>query len=267
MARIVTPALDPFPPPGHPLRFTTIAHRDRRVLGPFDESTLAAFVDDLPVRRDGIAFDVACGKARCSSSSHTGAAVSGLGIDRNGGSSRTDARRRRQRRSRSSSTFARARSGPGRRHSRLTAADLASCIGASGVFGGRRETLETLSGVARPGGLVLVGEGYLRRPLTEAEEGEFGIGEDEMVDVAATIATGTGLGLEPLGSLLATEPEWDAYEDAYAGAIERWAAEDAARDDPDRGPFLERAAFMRDTYARWRREAMGFGLFLFRRPR
>ena len=147
------------------------------------------------------------------------------------------------------------------------AADLASCIGASGVFGGRRETLETLSGVARPGGLVLVGEGYLRRPLTEAEEGEFGIGEDEMVDVAATIATGSGLGLEPLGSLLATEPEWDAYEDAYASAIERWAAEDAARDDPDRGPFLERAAFMRDTYARWRREAMGFGLFLFRRPR
>ena len=85
------------------------------------------------------------------------------------------------------------------------------------MFGGRRETLETLSGVARPGGLVLVGEGYLRRPLTGAEEGEFGIGEDEMVDVAATIATGTGLGLEPLGSLLATEPEWDAYEDTYAG--------------------------------------------------
>ena len=267
MARIVTPALDPFPPPGHPLRFTTIAHRDRRVLGPFDESTLAAFVDDLPVRRDGIAFDVACGKAALLVELAHRRGVSGLGIDRNpwflaAGREAASAAKVAE-----LVDLREGEIGTGTAPLPGDAADLASCIGASGVFGGRRETLETLSGVARPGGLVLVGEGYLRRPLTEAEEGEFGIGEDEMVDVAATIATGTGLGLEPLGSLLATEPEWDAYEDAYAGAIERWAADDAARDDPDRGPFLERAAFMRDTYARWRREAMGFGLFLFRRPR
>jgi SAM-dependent methyltransferase len=263
----VTIPLGAYPPPGHPFRFTTIAHRDRRVLGPFDESTLAAFVDDLPVRRDGVAFDVACGKAAMLIELAHRRAVSGLGIDRNAwflAEGREAARVARV------ADLVELRDGEiGAETAPLPgeAADLASCVGASGVFGGRSETLGALAGVARPGGLVLVGEGYLRRPLTDEENDEFGIGEDELTDVAATIATGTALGLESLGSLLATEPEWDAYEAAYAGAIERWVADEAASDDPDREPFLERAAFMRDTYARWRREAMGFGLFLFRRPR
>jgi SAM-dependent methyltransferase len=263
----VTIPLGAYPPPGHPFRFTTIAHRDRRVLGPFDEATLAAFVDDLPVRRDGVAFDVACGKGALLVELAQRRAVSGLGIDRNGwflSEGREAARRAKVGDLvdlREGEVGAETAPLPGE------AADLASCVGASGVFGGRSATLEALAGVARPGGLVLVGEGYLRRPLADDEIAEFGIGEDEMTDVASTIATGTALGLESLGSLLATEPEWDAYEDAYAGAIERWVADEAASDDPDRRPFVERAAFMRDTYARWRREAMGFGLFLFRRPR
>jgi SAM-dependent methyltransferase len=263
----VTAGSGPFPPPGHPLRSTTIAHRDRRVLGPFDESTLAAFVDDLPVRRDGLAFDVACGKGALLVELAHRRAVSGLGVDRNPwflAEGRAAARAAKV------ADLVELREGEvGAETAPLPvdAVDLASCVGASGVFGGRRETVDALAGVTRPGGLVLVGEGYLRRPLTDAETDEFGIGEGEMTDVAGTIATGTALGLESLGSLLATEPEWDAYEDAYAGAIERWVAEEAAPDDPDREALVERAAFMRDTYARWRREAMGFGLFLFRRPR
>jgi SAM-dependent methyltransferase len=258
---------DGFPPPGHPLRFTTIAHRDRRILGPFDEPTLAAFVDDLPVRRDGVAFDVACGKGALLIELAHRRAVSGLGVDRNPwflAEGRDAARAAKV------ADLVELREGElGAETAPLPgdAADLASCVGASGVFGGRRETLDALARVARPDGLVLVGEGYLRRPLTDAENAEFGIGEDEMTDIDGTIATGTALGLESLGSLLATEPEWDAYETAYAGAIDRWVAEEASSDDPDRERFVERAAFMRDTYARWRREAMGFGLFVFRRPR
>jgi len=257
---------DAFPPAGHPLRFTTIAHRDRRILGPFDESTLTALVDDLPVRRDGLALDIACGKAALLVALAHRRAVSCLGIDRNPWFL---AEGRHAAHAAKVADLVELRDGEiGTETSALPAkaVDLASCIGASGVFGGRRETLEALAGVARPGALVLVGEGYLRRPLTDEENDEFGIGEDEMTDVTSTIAEGTALGLESLGSLLATEPEWDAYEEAYAGAIERWASGEAASDDPDREPFLERAAFMRDTYTRWRREAMGFGLFLFRRP-
>ena len=56
---------------------------------------------------------------------------------------------------------------------------------------------------------------------------------------------------------------WDAYEDAYAGAVERWAA--ANPDDPERDAFLERAAFFRSTWAAWRRDAMGFVTAVLRR--
>ena len=38
--------------------------------------------------------------------------------------------------------------------------DLASCIGASWVFGGHADTLEALISMVRPGGWVIVGEPY-----------------------------------------------------------------------------------------------------------
>lgn len=141
--------------------------------------------------------------------------------------------------------------------------DLAACVGASGIFGGRRETVTALARLVRPGGLVVLGEGYWRLEPEPAWLDEFDIGPDEMTDVAGTVAEGAELGLEPLEPLLASVPEWDAYEEHYAGSVERWAGDHP--DDPEREPFLERAASFRATYARWRRDAMGFGLFTFRR--
>jgi len=45
---------------------------------------------------------------------------------------------------------------------------LASCIGASWVFGGHAETLDALSGMVAPGGWVIVGEPYwLQQPSEE----------------------------------------------------------------------------------------------------
>ena len=55
--------------------------------------------------------------------------------------------------------------------------------------------------------------------------------------------------------------EWDAYESAYADAVEAWAA--AHPDDPERVAFLDRAAAMRASYAAWRRASMGFAIGVF----
>ena len=61
---------------------------------------------------------------------------------------------------------------------------------------------------------------------------------------------------------IVTDAEWDAYEAAYAGAIERWAAANPV--DPDAGPFLERAQLFRTSYVDWRRDAFGFAIARFR---
>ena len=258
-----TPAESAVPPPGDPFRFTTIAHGAREVLGPFDVASLDAFVDDVPVRRDGVALDLGTGKGSLPIRLAHRRQVAALGVDRNpwfvaeGIAALERARL---------GALVELRVGDAASAALGTlegSLDLAACVGASGIFGGRRQTLEALGRLVRPGGLVVIGEGYWRAAPNPAWLGEFEIGPDEMTDVAGTIATGTDLGLEPLEPLLASTPEWDAYEDAYAGGIEAWAT--ANPDDPEREAFLQQAAFFRDTYARWRRDAMGFGLFTFRR--
>ena len=46
--------------------------------------------------------------------------------------------------------------------------------------------------------------------------------------------------------------------------LKAWAA--AHPDDPDRPAFLERTAFMGESWAAWRRDAMGFVTAVLRRP-
>jgi SAM-dependent methyltransferase len=253
------------PPVGDPLRFSTIAHAGREILGPFDSASLDAFVDDVPVRRDGVALDLGTGKGSLPIRLAHRRAVAALGVDRNPWFVADGL-----------AAVGRARLGglvDLRVGDAATAAlatlegsmDLAACVGASGIFGGTRETLDALARVVRPGGLIVLGEGYWRQTPERAWLEEFEIGADEMTDVDGTVAAGSALGLEPLEPLLSSMLEWDGYEEHYAGSVERWAA--AHPDDPERDAFVERASWFRDTYARWRRDALGFGLFTFRRPR
>jgi SAM-dependent methyltransferase len=250
---------------GDPLRFSTIAHGGREILGPFDAASLDAYVDDVPVRRDGVALDQGTGKGSLPIRLAHRRAVAALGVDRNPWFIADGV-----------AAVERARLGDLvqlRLGDAATAAmgtldgslDLAACVGASGIFGGSRETLTVLARMVRPGGLIVLGEGYWRVAPEPAWLAEFEIGADEMTDLEGAVTTGVALGLEPLEPLLASTPEWDGYEEHYAGSIERWAADHP--DDPEREAFLERAAWFRDTYERWRRDAMGFGLFTFRRPR
>jgi hypothetical protein len=85
-----------------------------------------------------------------------------------------------------------------------------------------------------------------------------------MVDRDATVARVAAAGLEPLAVRLASQRGWDAYEDEYSGAIERWMGDHPG--DPDQAPFLGRTAMMRTTWTTWRREAMGFAVVVARRP-
>jgi hypothetical protein len=73
----------------------------------------------------------------------------------------------------------------------------------------------------------------------------------------------TAPGLVLVAAREASPEGWDAYEDAYAGAVERWAA--ANPDDHERDAFLVRASSFRSTWVAWRRDAMGFVTAVLRR--
>jgi hypothetical protein len=78
------------------------------------------------------------------------------------------------------------------------------------------------------------------------------------------LEAGREAGLEPIEAALSTPQDWDAYETAYAGNIERWVA--SHRRDPERAAMLARSRKWFAAYQRWGRETMGFALYRFRRP-
>jgi SAM-dependent methyltransferase len=138
-------------------------------------------------------------------------------------------------------------------------------IGASGILGDQAATVAGLAAAVRPGGIVVFGDGlWIREPLVSGLA-SFGMTRDELPDgVEGFAALGIEVGLEVLDVEVVDDAEWDAYEDAYAGAIEQWAAANPA--DSDAGPFLERATLFRESYAEWRRDAFGFAIARYRVP-
>ena len=132
-------------------------------------------------------------------------------------------------------------------------------VGATGILGDHAATVAGLARATRPGGVVLFGDGvWIREPLLSGLA-SFGMTRDELPDGPEGFAAlGVQAGLEVLEVDIVDDAEWDAYEDAYAGAIERWAA--ANPDDPDAEPFLERAALFRSSVPEWRRDAFGFAI-------
>ena len=146
------------------------------------------------------------------------------------------------------------------------AAAMSVAMGATGAFGGDASaTMRALVGAVRPGGLVVFADGlWIREPPADGLAA-FGMARDELPDgVEGFAALGREAGLRVEGVEVVDDVEWDAYEAAYAGAIEAWAA--VHPDDPERAAFLTRADAMRASYAAWRRDAFGYAIGRVRAP-
>jgi hypothetical protein len=143
--------------------------------------------------------------------------------------------------------------------------DLAIAMGATGIVGDAAGTLAFLASIVGPGGQVVFGDGvWVADPPAVGLEA-FGMSRDELPEgVEGLAGLGRAAGLEPLGVELVSTEEWDAYEDAYAAAIEAWAV--TSPDDPERDAFLARSRSFRASYSDWRRASMGFAIGQFRRP-
>ncbi len=142
--------------------------------------------------------------------------------------------------------------------------DLAVAMGATGIVGDQATTVAFLASIVSSGGRVVFGDGVWTGEPPASGLAAFGMARNELADgVDGLVALGRAVGLEPIEADLVSVEEWDAYESAYAGAAEAWAA--AQPDDPDAGAFLARAAGMRSSFASWRRASMGFAIAVMRR--
>jgi SAM-dependent methyltransferase len=140
--------------------------------------------------------------------------------------------------------------------------DLTICIGSTHALGGYQKALQVLKRLTKPGGQVLLGEGFWQQPPPPAYLEATGLLTDEFQPHWQNIELGNAEGLVPLWSITATQREWDEYEWAHQRNIEAYAANhtdlDTARE------MLSRSRTWRQAYWRWGRETLGFGLYLFR---
>lgn len=146
--------------------------------------------------------------------------------------------------------------------------DAAICLGSTHAFGAGDTAypgaLDGLSRLVRPGGRLLVGEGYWKQP--PAPEFLDLIGEPVGIyrDHAGNVSFAEERGLVPLYAAVSSEDEWDDFEWSHKMRIEREAA--LHPDDAALADRLKRSRAWRDGYLRWGRSTMGFGFYLFRRP-
>ena len=146
--------------------------------------------------------------------------------------------------------------------------DLGICIGSTHAFGSGEtaypNTIRRLSEAVRPGGLLLIGEGYWKRE--PAAEYLKLIGEPVGIyrDHAGNVSFAEERGLLPLYAMVSSEDEWDHFEWSHQRKIRRLA--EANPNDPTLAARLADARRWREGYLRWGRSTMGFGVYLFRTP-
>jgi SAM-dependent methyltransferase len=139
--------------------------------------------------------------------------------------------------------------------------DIAACIGATWIGNGVAGTVDLLRRSLKPGGTMLIGEPYWRRepPDQATIDGCHAIGED-FVSLPDLLTRLGALGCDVVEMVLADQDGWDRYVAAQWLSIRRWLDENPGDDmAPEMRAELTSAPA---AYARYRREYMGWGIFV-----
>ena len=109
--------------------------------------------------------------------------------------------------------------------------DAVLCVGAVHALGGLGSALSKVRTHLRPGGRVLLGDGFWESPPTpaaltalEAEPGDF-------AELPALVADVQRFGYEPGYGHVSTAAEWDDYEWSWTGSLAAWGLTEAAARD------------------------------------
>ena len=243
------------------MKFSAIAHRNHVFHSPLNEARVEELIELLRLSPGARVFDAGCGRAELLIRLVERYGMSGIGVDLSPHAIQQARHQARRRVPGADLAF----------YERTVAEfnaepetfDLAMCIGSSQVYGDYRQTLQALREVVRPGGQILVGEGYWRREPTPRYLKLLGATDDELTTYKNTIGIGIEEGLTPLYVVDSTQEDWDRYEWLYLWSVEQYALEEP--DDPDLPAILERGRLGRDRYLNGGRAILGFALFLFRK--
>lgn len=144
--------------------------------------------------------------------------------------------------------------------------NLVMCLGATHAFGlgsrAYRDAIEQMIPWVKPGGLLLVADGYMKQPAPPEYRKLLGETPPDEMTHAANVGTGIDLGLVPLADWTSSEEEWDDFEWTYQRIVVRNAVMNPH--DSEALVKLSRRHEWIDAYLRWGRDTLGYGMYLFR---
>ena len=241
-------------------KYYDITHRNHMICNPTSEAKLSELMDLVLLDRGRQVVDVACGKGEFLIRLAEKYGVRGLGIDRS--PYYLEEARRRHATGGGDVTFLEI-DGADFTPDTADCFQMASCLGASFVFGGYRQTLERLASMVEDGGWVVSGEPYWRRePVSEYLE-VLQCTRNDIGTHLENVRTGEGLGLDLTYTIVSSKDDFDRYE-----ALQWYATDTYKRthpEDADVPALLNQLTAYRDAYLQWGRDTLGWAIYVFRR--
>jgi len=242
-------------------KFYDITHRHHTICNPTSREKLERLVEMLRLPTDASVIDIASGKGEFLIRLAETYAVTGLGIDISPFCVR-DARAKLEARAPEARVEFSEMDGAAFVPDRPRSFALASCIGASWVFGGHGGTLEALKGLVAPDGWVVAGEPFWQREPAEEYLKALGMERTSFATHAENAAAGEERGLELTHTLVSSRDDWDRYEGLQWHAAAEYARTEP--DDPDLPELSERVAKDKRAYLKWGRDTVGWAIYVFR---
>ncbi|HEY1997049.1 class I SAM-dependent methyltransferase [Paraburkholderia sp.] len=243
-------------------RFSTIAHRDHEYLSPLSSDKALQLIRSLcdGLNNDDIVLDAGCGKAALLRKALELSPCSGVGVDINA-SFLLGAREE-------------WRGDPGRlrlvesavlEHPRPHEAYAAVlCVGSVHAFGSFDQCLQICFEWLKPGGRLLIADGYWKQPPRADYLAAIDGTHDEFGTHAQNAERARACGYVVLRTATSSDDEWDEYEGKYSNAMMRYLGDHP--DDPEAAAFSARMQNWHMAYLKWGRSTLGFGYYLLMKP-
>ena len=241
-------------------RLSAITHGDRPFHDPLDPATVDEVLAFAALGPGDRALDIGCGPGELLVRLAERTGCGGLGVDLAAGQIEEARRRAAARVPEAGLEFLAADAGTVEGEFALSA-----CVGSTHALGGLDEALDRMAQLTRPGGHILLGDGFwAREPTDEYLRALGGATRDELPEYAGLVRAGDRHGLTAVHVRVASEADWDRYEWTLIANGERFLTEHA--DAPEADDLRAWVARARDRItAPGGRGTMGFALVLLRR--
>lgn len=238
-------------------RLYTIREHSHRILNPITSDRLASLGAALQLVPGSSILDLACGKGELLCTWAREHAITGTGVDI---STVFLASARERAAELDVAQRVRFVHGDAGQYVSESPVDVASCCGATWIGNGLVGTMELLERSLRPGGIMLIGEPYLRNdPTRQALQACFGTTDVDYVPLPDLVARFHDLGWDVIQMFLADQEGWDRYVAAGWFNMRRWL--DANPHDDLAGEIRAELTKSQLTHARYQREHVGWGIF------